>query len=77
MSLTGVLPDPPAPDALCEAFVGWAERQGLALYRHQEEAVIELFSGSNVILATPTGSGKSLVAVAAYFAAVAEGRVTF
>jgi replicative superfamily II helicase len=77
MSLTGVLPDPPAPDALYEAFVGWTERQGLALYPHQEEAVIELFTGSNVILATPTGSGKSLVAVAAHFAALAEGRVTF
>jgi len=73
MSLIGVLPDPPAPDALYEAFVGWTERQGLALYPHQDEAVIELFSASNVILATPTGSGKSLVAVAAHFAALAEG----
>ena len=77
MSLTGFLPDPPGPDALYEAFVGWAEQQGLSLYPHQEEAVIELCSGSNVILATPTGSGKSMVAVAAHFTAMAEGRVTF
>src|SRR4051812_45189979 len=77
MSLAGLLPDPPEPDALYEAFVGWAERQGLTLYSHQDEAVIELFSGSNVILATPTGSGKSIVAVAAHFAAIAEGRTTF
>jgi superfamily II RNA helicase len=77
MSLIGVLPDPASPDALYEAFVGWTEQQGLSLYPHQEEAVIELFSGSNVILATPTGSGKSLVAIAAHFAALAEGRVTF
>ena len=77
VSLTGLLPDPPEPDALYEAFVGWTEQQGLSLYPHQDEAVIELFSGNNVILATPTGSGKSIVAVAAHFAAMAEGRTTF
>src|SRR5215213_5335357 len=77
MSLTGLLPDPPEADALYEAFVGWIEQQGLTLYPHQDEAVIELFSGNNVILATPTGSGKSLVAVAAHFAAMAEGQRTF
>src|SRR3954462_2365560 len=77
MSLAGLLPDPPEPDVLYEAFVGWAERQGLTLYSHQDEAVIELFSGSNVILATPTGSGKLIVAGAAHFAAIAEGRTTF
>src|SRR3954471_7421260 len=77
MSLIGLLPDPPEADALYEAFVGWIEQQGLTLYPHQEEAVIELLSGNNVILATPTGSGKSIVAVAAHFAALAEGRTTF
>ena len=40
----------------------WTEEQGLTLYPHQEEAAIELFAGNNVILATPTGSGKSMVA---------------
>src|SRR5215217_2156535 len=77
VSLTGLLPDPPEPDALYEVFVGWAEQQGLSLYPHQDEAVIELFSGNNVILATPTGSGKSVVAIAAHFAAMAERRTTF
>src|SRR5918995_1396992 len=77
VSLIGLLPEPPEPDALYEAFVGWTEQQGLRLYPHQDEAVIELFSGNNVILATPTGSGKSIVAVAAHFAALAEGRRTF
>src|SRR5215203_4381200 len=76
-SLTRLLPDSAAPDALYEAFVGWTEQQGLTLYPHQDEAVIELFSGSNVILATPTGSGKSIVAIAAHFAAMAEGQRTF
>src|SRR5690349_2249570 len=64
------------PDGLYDAFVEWVEKQGLALYPHQDEAVIELLGGSNVILATPTGSGKSLVAVAAHFAAAADDRVS-
>ena len=77
MRLVDVLPKQPSADALYEAFTGWAEQQGLSLYRHQEEAVIELLGGNNAILATPTGSGKSMVAVAAHFAALADGRVTF
>ncbi|WP_299054600.1 DUF3516 domain-containing protein [uncultured Nocardioides sp.] len=61
------------PDALYDAFSSWVEGRGLAPYPHQDEAVIELFSGSHVVLATPTGSGKSLVATAALFAALAAG----
>ena len=72
---------PPAAEAdadrLYDAFVGWVEEQGLGLYLHQDEAVIELLSGNHVILATPTGSGKSLVATAALFAALATDRVAF
>jgi superfamily II RNA helicase len=71
------LPDAADADDVYEAFVGWSHEQGLSLYPHQEEAVIELFTGNNVILATPTGSGKSMVAVAAHFAALADRRVTF
>ena len=77
MTLVAALPKPPSADALYEAFTGWAEEQGLSLYPHQEEAAIELFDGNNVVLATPTGSGKSMVAVAAHFAALADDRVTF
>ena len=62
------------PDALFDAFSGWTTDQGLELYPAQTEALIELVSGSNVILATPTGSGKSLVAAGAHFAALAQGR---
>ncbi|WP_109471826.1 DEAD/DEAH box helicase [Ornithinimicrobium cavernae] len=79
-TLTDLLPPEgvnPDPDSLYESFAGWAEERGTALYPHQEEAVIELLSGSNVILATPTGSGKSLVATAAHFQALAEDRVSF
>lgn len=64
-------------DALYEGFVGWAEERGFALYPAQDEAIIEIVSGANVILSTPTGTGKSLVAVAAHAAAVARGGRTW
>ncbi|MGA9870244.1 MAG: DUF3516 domain-containing protein [Rhodococcus sp. (in: high G+C Gram-positive bacteria)] len=65
------------PDELFDVFTSWTAERGLTLYPAQEEALIELVSGSNVILATPTGSGKSMVAVGAHFAALAAGRRTF
>ena len=77
MTLTDLLPATPDPDSVFDAFAGWAKRQGLALYPHQEEALIEIVSGVNVILSTPTGSGKSLVAAGAHFAALAAGQRTF
>jgi superfamily II RNA helicase len=84
MSLTDLLPDPPAsrdsdldPDVLLDAFTTWTTEQGISLYPAQEEAIIEILTGTNVILATPTGSGKSLVAIGAHFAALAEGRRTY
>jgi superfamily II RNA helicase len=77
MTLTDLIPATPDPDAVFDAFAGWAKRRGLALYPHQEDALIEIVSGANVILSTPTGSGKSLVAAGAHFAALADGRRTF
>lgn len=64
-------------DTLFTDFACWAEANGTALYPAQEEALIELVSGANVILATPTGSGKSLVATGAIYAALAADRVSF
>lgn len=75
--LVEALPRDNDPDALYEAFMAWSEEQGLQLYPHQEEAAIELFSGNNVVLATPTGSGKSMVAIAAHFAAMAADEITY
>jgi superfamily II RNA helicase len=75
--LTGSLPPGDDPDAVYEAFTGWAGEQGLSLYPAQQEALLEIVTGANVILATPTGSGKTLVAVGAHFAALAAGRRSF
>src|SRR3954463_1504262 len=65
------------PDELFARFSAWADAAGTTLYPAQEEALIELVSGANVVLATPTGSGKSLVATGAQYAALAGGRRTF
>jgi len=64
-------------DTLLTRFLGYATDQGLELYPAQEEAVMELFVGNNVILNTPTGSGKSLVALAAHFRSIALGERSF
>jgi superfamily II RNA helicase len=76
-TLIDQMPDDAEPDALYEAFAGWAEERGISLYPAQEEALIEVVSGANVILSTPTGSGKSLVAAGAHFTALARDEVTF
>src|SRR6201995_4104908 len=65
------------PDALFTSFAEWAAANGTDLYPAQEEALIELVSGANVVLATPTGSGKSLVATGALYAALGAGRRSY
>ncbi len=64
-------------DELFTSFSAWAEANGTTLYPAQEEALIELLGGANVILATPTGSGKSLVATGAQYAALAAGKRSY
>jgi hypothetical protein len=70
--LTDRAPRPYDADGMYDAFVEWADDRGFALYPAQDEAIIEIVSGENVILLTPTGTGKSLVAVAAHAASLAR-----
>ena len=62
------------PSTILELFLDWTRDQGLSLYRAQEEALLELMAGRHVVLNTPTGSGKSLVALGLHFKALCEGR---
>jgi superfamily II RNA helicase len=66
-----------SPEELLDLFLGHVTELGLELYPAQEQAILDLFSGSNVILATPTGSGKSLVALALHFFALSQGRRSY
>jgi hypothetical protein len=66
--------DSPGTDELLGLFLDYTAGKGLTLYPAQEEAILELFEGKHVILNTPTGSGKSLVASALHFASLAHGR---
>ena len=67
----------PSPDEVLDVFVQWAAARGLTLYPAQEEALLEALAGSHVIVNTPTGSGKSLVALGAHLAALVAGKRTF
>ena len=61
-------------DVLLGKFLEYTERKRLQLYPAQETAILELFEEKNVILNTPTGSGKSLVAAALHFKALVQGQ---
>ncbi len=64
-------------DEILEAFLSAMIDRGTVLYPAQEEAILELCANKNVILNTPTGSGKSLVALALHFKALSEGKRSF
>ncbi|MBJ20012.1 MAG: DUF3516 domain-containing protein [bacterium] len=65
------------PDAILDRFTRWSSDAGLELYDAQEEALLELMTNRHVVLSTPTGSGKSLVALGLHFKALCEGRRSF
>ena len=65
------------PEEILDRFLGWVGDTGLSPYPQQEEAFLELLVGRHVVLSTPTGSGKSLVAMALHFKALCEGRRSF
>ncbi|MGO9830954.1 MAG: DEAD/DEAH box helicase, partial [Myxococcaceae bacterium] len=77
--LFALLPAPsasPDADGLLSRFLEYVSDAGLVLYAAQEEALLEVMGGKNVVLNTPTGSGKSLVATALHFKALAEGKTS-
>ena len=75
--LSGLLPDRAEPEAVLDVFIEWSTGRGLALYPAQEEALLEIAAGSNVIVNTPTGSGKSLIALGAHLLAMSQGQRSF
>ena len=80
--LKALLPDGATDDAdadgsLLDRFLTYVQGRNVDLYPAQEEAILALYEGCNVILNTPTGSGKSLVATALHFHALAKGRRSF
>jgi hypothetical protein len=77
-ALSSYLPDGPvSSDELLTRFLDWCAQAGFELYPAQEEALLELWAGKHVVLSTPTGSGKSLVALGLHFKSMAEGRTSF
>jgi superfamily II RNA helicase len=78
--LAALLPPPGqqlSPDQVLDRFVSWVASTGLTLYPHQEEAILHLLDDRHLVLATPTGSGKSLVATFLHFQAMAAGKRSF
>ena len=64
-------------DAILDRFTRWCTDAGFSLYDAQEEALLELMTNHHVVLSTPTGSGKSLVALGLHFKAMCEGKRSF
>jgi superfamily II RNA helicase len=77
MSLASLAVGVQNADDVLSRFVAHVADKGLSLYAAQEEAILELCSGKHVILNTPTGSGKSLVATALHFKALSEGKISY
>src|SRR5207302_9578165 len=77
MSLAAKAVGVASADDVLSRFVARVAETGLSLYPAQEEAILEMCSGKHVILNTPTGSGKSLVATALHFKALSENKISY
>ena len=71
------VPESLLDESIFDSFLAWTRDHGITLYPAPEEAALGILAGDNVILATPTGSGKSMVAIAAHFIAMARGERSF
>lgn len=71
------VPESLIDESIFDSFLAWTKERGITLYPAQEEATLGILAGDNVVLATPTGSGKSMVAIAAHFIAMARGQRSF
>lgn len=71
------VPESLLDESIFDSFISWVRGRSISLYPAQEEAALGILAGDNVILATPTGSGKSMVANAAHFIAMARGQRSF
>lgn len=71
------VPENYVDESIIDSFVSWATQRGIHLYPAQEEAALAIVAGDHTIVSTPTGSGKSLIALAAHFTALARGQRTF
>ena len=63
--------------AAFERFLDWTLARGIELWPHQEDALMDLAAGDHVIVGTPTGSGKSLIALGMHFLAMCTGRRSY
>ncbi|MDY5584265.1 MAG: DUF3516 domain-containing protein, partial [Arcanobacterium sp.] len=62
---------------MVEEFTAWVESTGKSMYQHQEDSLLHIVTGDHLIVATPTGSGKSLIALSAIFSALAHGKTAY
>ncbi len=67
----------PDPQAIADSFTNWVKSTGKEMYPHQEASLIGIVSGEHLIVSTPTGSGKSLIAMQALFTALATNRTAY
>lgn len=68
-------PEPPLDaETALERYLDWCAGRGMELWPHQEEALLDLAAGDHVILGTPTGSGKSMVALGLAYMTICQHR---